>query len=378
MARNSSICKTSGSAARRLVSVLLVCVLPAGAAAIIFVWAMIQPAHVVTGMIRIVPVIHSMLTGEAEPDETGNYPQFVATQALLVTTNEGQLQKVVDDLAGRNLAFFNGQPNSRIEKLLAKALPKDANNLPDQILKNAITDGVVSAAYVPNSELMAVTMKSPNLEEARIIVNSFLRNYVGQYGVMETIHESQSIMVLEDKKNEIQRRIAECRSKIRDLTAEYGTTVFDPQREIEMARRKLLQSELAQLEMMKIKAEADIGVYEKMERLELPPEQLLETRTAFINTDPVVKELSARLVQVELDLTVAGQTQPPADSATPQKGSTLEILQQKLAEKRLALAKEFDSDMENAQKKKPQGSVWLKRRPRRPRSTLRSTQFDRF
>ena len=88
-----------------------------------------------------------------------------------------------------------------------EGLPQDANDLPDDVLRKAIADGKIAAGYLQDSELMAVTMRSRNVDEARIIVNSFLRNYVGQYGVDSTTTESQNITILESQRNEYQKRI---------------------------------------------------------------------------------------------------------------------------------------------------------------------------
>jgi hypothetical protein len=326
-------------------SALLIIVLLAGIAGIAFIWLMIQPRHIVSGKIQIAPVVRSILTGEPQPDETANYAQFVNTQAVLLMNDEQRLQKVADDLSGRNLAFFSGAPASRIDKLLAKILPGDPNALPDEILREAIAEGDIWAAYIPNTELMDVTMKCLDIEEARTIVNSFLRNYVGQYGVEATTSESQKITILENQRNEIQKRILEARAKIRDLAMESGTTALDPRREMEMRTQAALQAELTQLESQKIKIEADIDVYEKAEILDMAPEQVAQARTTHVNSDPMIKELTTRIVQVELDQIVAGQTQPAAET---RQGAVLKALQQKLEERLQTLAQEFDRGLESS------------------------------
>jgi uncharacterized protein involved in exopolysaccharide biosynthesis len=308
---------------------------------------MTQPKHIVEGMVRITPVVRSVLTNEPQPDEAASYVQFVNTQALLLMSDEKRLQKIVDDLAGRNLAFFSGKPSNRMERLLAKIMPKDINDMPDEILRKAIASEKISAGYLPNSELMAVTMRSQNLEEARIIVNSFLRNYVGQYGIDVTTSESQNITILENQRDEIQKRIMESRARIRDLAADYGTTEINPHQEIEMNRRSALQGELTRLEAMKIKVDADIGTYEKAEKLDRAPEELMQARMTYINADPMIKELTTRIVQTELDLIVARQTQPAADATDTQREAVLKALQQKLEEKRLTLTEEFNKEMES-------------------------------
>ncbi len=321
------------------------------------VWFFVEPVYVVQGMVRVVPLVRGVLTGEVQPDEAANYGQFVNTQAVLLMNDEKGIQKVVDDLAGRNLDFFSGRPSNRIEKLLARILPKDANDLPDQILRKAIADQKITAGYLRDSELMAVSMRSQNVEEARAIVNSFLRNYVGQYGVNATTSESQNIIILETQRNEIEKRIIEWRTKIRDLATEYGTTVLDPRRDMEMNRQAQLQLDLTQLEAMKIRLTADIGVYEKTEKLEMAPEQIVAARTAHVNSDPMVEELSKRIVQMEQDLIAAQQTTLPANPIYSQREAVLKAFQARLEQCKKTLAEEFDSNLENRLKEAAQQRV---------------------
>ncbi len=321
------------------------------------VWFLVEPVYVVSGAVRVRQVVTSVVTGQPMADDAGNYGQFVNTQAYLLMTNEQKLAKIVDDLAGRNLAFFSGRPRNRIQKLIEKVIPSDVNALPEQVLREAIARREIYAGHVPNTELMAVTMRSQNLDEARTIVNSFLRNYLGQYAVDSTTSDSQSITTLESQRNELQKRILETSTKIRSLASEYGTTVLDPRREMEMSRQSLLQSELTRLEARRIKIEADIGVYEKTEKLEMPPEAIVTARTAHINSDPMIDELSTSIVQMDRDLIAIQQTHLPANPAYAQREAVLKAFKQKLEERRLTLAKEFDDNLESKLKEAAQQRV---------------------
>ena len=340
MGHSPSAHETSRSSSRFLFTVLLICVLLAGAGGIAFIWLMTEPTYIVRGMVRIAPVVRSVLTNEPQPDEAASYVQFVNTQALLLMSDEQRLQKIVDDLAGRNLAFFSGRPSTRLEELLAKVWPRDVTEPPDQVLRKAIAKQEITAGYVPDSELMAVTMRSQNNDEARSIVNSFLRNYVGQYGVESTTRESQDIMILENQRTEYQKRIAESRQKLRLLEMRHG---LDSLQQVELQSQPALQARLVQLEMDRIKVQADIEVYEKTEKLDLSPERIVAARTEHINSDPMIKELTARIVQTEVDLIVASQTSPPPDPATSLREAALKAFRQKLQERRESLAQEFDS-----------------------------------
>lgn len=318
------------------------------------VWFLVEPIYVVQGTVHIIPVVRSVVNGEPQPDEAANYGQFVNTQAMLLMSDEQRLQKIVDDLAGQNLAFFSGRPSNRVEKLLAKIMPRDANEMPDQILKRAIADKDIFAGYVPNSELMGVTMRSPDLREARTIVDSFLRNYVGQYGVEADRSEQLNTTILERQRDEILTRMKDARSQISEVEKQFGTIVLDPRQEMEMSRQSLLQVELTRLEALKIKLAADVSFYEKSDKADMPPEQIVQARTAHINSDPMVEELSTTLVEMERDLIAAQQTQTGAHPNYGQREAILKAFKQKLEQRRQELSEEFDSSLENKLKEAAQ------------------------
>ena len=225
-------------------------------------------------------------------------------------------------------------------------MPQDANALPEQVLREAIARKDIFAGHVANSELMAVTMRSRNLEEAKTIVNSFLRNFLGQYTVDSTTSESQDITALENQRNEIQKRIGEVSTKIRELANEFGSTQLTPRQEMELSVQSILRNQLTQLEAQRLKLEADIGVYEKTEKLDMAPEAIVVARTAQINADKMVEELSTNIVNMERDLITIQQSLLPANPAYTQRESVLKAFKQKLEERRLTVAKEFDDSLE--------------------------------
>jgi polysaccharide biosynthesis transport protein len=310
------------------------------------IWFLMQPVYVVSGAVRIRPAVTNPLTGQAQAGEVTNYVQFVNTQAFLLMSDEQRLQNILEDLVPRNLDFFGDRPRHPVEKLIGKIVPKVGPRSPDQVLKEAIARREIFATYRRDSELLSVTMRNPNIEEARTIVNSFLRNYVGQYGRESDILESQDITNLETQRNVLQKRVLEERERIRALAEEFGTTVLDPHRDMELNRQNLLMSELARLESTRIRINADIGLYGKMEKVDAPPEQIVAARTNHINSDTMIRELAARIVQMEQDLLIAQQTQRPANPLFTQREAVLKAFKQQLGERRLILAKEFDDGLD--------------------------------
>ncbi len=175
-----------------------------------------RPMQIVSGTVRVAPTTIGLLDQQSTPFDKTSYEVFMHTQTLLITTDTHLLQKVVDDLMPRNLAFFSSPTPS--------ASGDEEPQLPDDILRQAIADGVITVAWLRDTELLEVSMATENIQEAKVIVNSFLRNYVGAYAVDETTCMSRDIMVLEMQRTEIRKRIAERRSHIRAEPNDSGTS----------------------------------------------------------------------------------------------------------------------------------------------------------
>ena len=164
--------KAPKSSARFVVTIVLVCALLLGTGGIAFVWLTIQPKHVVSGAVRIAPAVSGPLDAEPKPFDRDAYAAFMRTQAAMLTANTSLLELVGDDLAGRKLTFFSSAQTP---------VPTEPGlRGPAGILRQAVAHGVIKAAAVPDTELLEMTMVSENQEEAKTIVDSFLRNYTHQ------------------------------------------------------------------------------------------------------------------------------------------------------------------------------------------------------
>jgi hypothetical protein len=96
--------------------------------------------------------------------------------------------------------------------------------LPEAILRQAIADGIITAAWLPNTELLEVSMATENIEEAKAIVNSFLRNYVGTYGIEATTRVNRDVMILENQRHEVLMKIADIRARIQAKGSDRDTS----------------------------------------------------------------------------------------------------------------------------------------------------------
>jgi len=309
------------------------------------IWYLAEPVYVVEGTVHIRPVIRDVLTGEPEVGEVSNYATFVNTEAYQLRSSPVFLLKIVEDLAGRNLRFLRGEPMNRVESLLAKVIPGNRDLNPDQILRKAITDEKIIVRFVPNSELLGVTMRSTDRGEASVIVNSFLNNYVAQYGVIRSSSGTQEITKLERHEEELQAKVLAGRERISTMAEEWGTTDLSPLREMELNRQAALLAELTGLESQRIRLDADISVLERDPNIPISPEQILATRTAHVNSDPMVTELSTSIVQMERNLIAAQQTRTSANPTVSQSEAMLAAFKARLAERRRVLEEEFDASL---------------------------------
>lgn len=309
------------------------------------IWLLVEPQYLVQGAVKVSPVVPGVL-GDSSPGEIGGYGDFVNTQAVMLTSNGPMLQLIADDLAGRKLSFFNGGPQNRIEELLARIWPMKRNLGPERILREAIAARTITANAVPRTELIAVAMRSSRVDEAKTIVDSFLRNYVAQYGSAITENDAKTLTRLEARQKESLQNILSQRKEIRSLADPYGTVVLAPRQEMEFNMQTRLMTELIQLEAQRIAAEANIGLLEKVEKVDLSPEQAMTQRREYVNSNPMVAELSKRVVAMEQDLIIAQQTHQQGHPGLVQMQATLEAFKKRLADKRQELEVEYDSGME--------------------------------
>jgi len=335
---------------RRWYIVLAVFVVVAGIG-VPLVWLLVQPGFVVTGAIRVAPSQRDILTGDPDRGVLGNYDQFVNTQALSVTS-PAVLERVVDDLVPRNLAFFSTDPNRPLDRLRRRLDILSGVIGPMDRLKRAISSGVISVQPVKRTELIAVTMKSMSPPEASIIVDSIVRNYMAIYAYGATREEEANLRLMENEKRELQEKMQQKNQQIRQLAQEFGTTTLDSRQDMMVQRQAALLTELTRLESSRISLEASLEVPDPMVGLAdanqavdpnaVTVAPMLSARNQYISSDPMVQELTRRIVTMEQDLILTKQTLAPENPTIAQREALLETFRSRLETKREEVGKEFD------------------------------------
>jgi succinoglycan biosynthesis transport protein ExoP len=216
---------------------------------------------------------------------------------------------------------------------------------PANILKQAIYDDFISVKTTRNTELIKVTMKNTNPEEAKQIVDAFISAYMAVEVSSSAQSEGQKLNVLEDERKVLAEKLQSQRETIRQLAQEYGTTYLGGRQDMMLQRVTILLGELTKLEARKINLEAQVQLLEHTKDQATTPEDMLEMRQEYINKDPMVNVLTENVAQLDQQLIVARQALAPSNPELKQKTELLEALKERLEERKKEAGKAFDDLM---------------------------------
>jgi len=330
------------------------------------IWILIEPLYNVTGVIRVAPILSNILTGEADKGEISNYDNFMNTQAQMITSSP-VVQRAADDLADKNLTFFENEATNLVTKLKQALTNTKAKPEPASILKQAIYDSVITATPGRRTELIMVTMKSTNPAEAKQIVDAFITAYKAIEGDSSSKDERQKLTTLENEQKVLAVKLKSQRDNIKDLAQEFGsksTNTFDKLQEIKLERVGMLLNEVTKWEANRIRLEAQVEVLKN--RLESPDaneeEQPVErdelatevaqatdqndlTRRSYVNADPTLNTFIANLTQLEQELIVARQILTPTNPELKDKADVIETLKERIEQRKTEVGEMYDSFM---------------------------------
>jgi len=310
------------------------------------IWLLIEPLYSATGAIRVAPIIPNILTGEAEQGLISNYENFVYTQARLITSSQ-VVQWVADALADKNLSFFQKEPAGFGAKLKRQLGGAAANREPANILKDAIQNGIITAAPARRTELIEVTVKIANANEGKQIVDAFINAYMVLEGSRTTEDENKKLATLESERKTLIQKLDDHRTKLRDLAQQYGTTTLSGRQDMALQRVNVLLAELTRIEARRINLEAQVQFFQQTKQQAVTPDVVLERRTEYVNSNPMVQELTRSIVQLEQQLIEARQTFGPGNPALKQKEELLTAFQSRLGQTKQEVEKDFENVVSN-------------------------------
>ena len=306
------------------------------------VWLMIKPVYNVTGAIRVAPILADILSGEEDRGEISNYESFMNTQAEKITSN-AVVQRVADDLVSKKLSFFDDEPTGLVSKWKQKLLGTKTKIEPAMKLKRAIVDqGIILIAANRSSELIKINMQSANIEEAKQIVDSFIRAYMEIEVVNSDEDENRQLAILENRRDFLYEKIENDRQTIYQLGQEYGTVALEGRQDMMLERVASLLNTKTGVEAQRIKLEAQVQLLERTREQAISPEELLKMRQDYINQDPAVVAFTGNITQLEQELIVAQQKLSPMNPDLSRKSELLRILKKHLEDRKQEASSTFD------------------------------------
>lgn len=309
------------------------------------IWLLVEPLYSVTGAIRVDPILTSILSGETEDyGGTQVFNSFMNTQAAMVTS-ANVLERVADDVSGKNLSFFEEESNDLVRRLKRKLEGANAKPQIVTILKEAILDEVIVAAADRQTQLIRVTMKSTKPQEAELIVNAFIRNYMAVEVSNSAQGEDQKLTVLENERKVLAEKLQSQRTAITQLAQEYGTAALDGRQNMMLQRVSSLLAELTRIEARRIGLEAQVQLLEQTKEQSAAPETLLKMRQDYINSDPTVTALTTNIAQLDQTYIAASQTLTSTNPELERKAELLKALKARLEERKGEAGKTFDDMM---------------------------------
>jgi capsular exopolysaccharide synthesis family protein len=307
------------------------------------IWLSVQPIYSVTGAIRVAPILTNILSGEADRGEISNYQSFVNTQAQLVTS-PGVVERVANDhdLAGKKLSFFELKTTGLVPKLNRLLKTTETNPEPANILKQAILDEVITSTADRYSELIKVTMKSPNPREAEQIVNAFINNYMAFEGDNAVKGEELNLKILRGEQGVLATKLDDYRTSITKLANEYGSKKLVGRYDIALQRVANLMTSLTQVEARRIYLQVQVRVLEETQEETIPPQEMVSMREDYINKDPAVGALTTNIVVLDQEIIAAKQMLTENNPQIKQKEELLEALRSRLDEQKKKAGETFD------------------------------------
>jgi len=209
-----------------------------GGLGILIIWSIAKPTYEVVGAIRVAPILPTVASGVQEPHEMMNYERFKYTQARLVVSNL-VVQRVADDLADKKFSFFEDYGTGL--RVRPEHRPKSATPSyePASILKQAILYDTIKVSVIPKTELIKVTMKSTNPQEAKQIVNSFIMNYMALEVSRYTQDRPKILAILDNERKALAGKLLKQHETIQQLAQEDGTVTVDEQQKIQNLKAQL-------------------------------------------------------------------------------------------------------------------------------------------
>jgi len=308
------------------------------------VWLMIKRSYVVTGTIKVDPVISNILTGQADRGEISNYTSFMHTQARRVTSMPA-VQEVANDLQNKGLHFFEERANTLWERI-RRGFKRNTNPDTATVLKQAILDEIITAVPPRRGEEIIVSMTWPNPTESMRIVDSFIQNYMRVEVTSAAEQDDKELQVLENEQKLLSGQMRSYMNQINEMAKEFGSKELGGRYDMKLQRVAKLMATLTEVEARRIYLQAQVKLLEQTDQETVSPQEWVTMKEEYVNKDPAVVARTTNIIAMEQALIIARQELAEGNPQIKQKEELLAALKQGLEEQKENVRKTFDDLME--------------------------------
>lgn len=309
------------------------------------IWFLIEPVYVVTGAIRIAPILEDILTSARDKGDISDYQSFMNTQVEMITSSR-VIDRVADDLKDSNLAFFQNKPTGIVSKIRQKLEGTQVVREPAWVLKQALFGGSIEVTAPRGRELIQISMKRKESAESIRIVNAFINAYMAVGVLASTQEEDRNLGILQDQRKVIDQEIEALRQSIYMLAKEYGTDKLDSRQGLMMRRLESLNAELTSIEKGENNLRAQVMLLERNSDEPIPPDEVMKMRMQYINGDNSVAKFEKEIANMEQTIIIAGKTLTPQHPDYILQNELLELYRKNLADMKTQAGSEFDKILE--------------------------------
>lgn len=188
-----------------LVSILV------SAPTIALIWTQIVPQYQARAEVRVRPIIPHLVFKTEDNGMIPLYESFVNTQVSLMRSPT-VLQRVLDQKAIQDTAWYRNSPRTFFQRLRANPLP------PMERLRDSL-----SVRPRPRTEVIDVSFMDPSNKEAKIIVDAILDEYIKYTAIKSDQTRDEIFQKLTQQKTELSNEIAYKERGIAALRKSLGT-----------------------------------------------------------------------------------------------------------------------------------------------------------
>ncbi len=327
------------------------------------IWLFIEPVYVVTGAIRVDPVVEKIETGESDRGNISNYINFMNSESILILSPR-VVQRVADILVGKNLAIFQNKTANFITKLKRKLKNDKTKPEPASILKQAINNNAIRASFDSRTEFIIIRMDSPNSSDAKKIIDAFIDAYMAVEVTRSNQEKGQIMGVLDDEHKRLGKELQNKRQEIYGMAREFGSkssTTFDKRQEIKLESVGMLLNKVTEWEARRIQLETQVQVLkdrlestdantlQQYDKSAIEVEQTIDpngpSRHDYINTDPILTAFIANLAQLKQELIVESLRKQPEHPDLLETTKAIDQLKQHIEQRKIEVGKIYDDFM---------------------------------